>query len=111
MNTFGKRIRELRQAKGHSLRDLAPLVDVGFSYLSKVECGKMDFGEYPSAALIHRLADVLEADEDELMLLAKRIPNSITNRVLEQPDVFLALARCDSKTLARIVNAIDASNS
>ncbi len=37
MNAFGDKIRELRQAKGYSLRQLAPLVGVGFSYLSKVE--------------------------------------------------------------------------
>lgn len=83
------------------------MVGVGYSYLSKVECGKLDFGEYPSASLIQRLADELAADEDELMLLAKRIPHSIANRVLEQPDVFLALAKCDADTLAKIVNAID----
>ncbi|MEL7263599.1 MAG: helix-turn-helix transcriptional regulator [Planctomycetota bacterium] len=43
MNEFGERIRELRKANGYSLRRLAPLVDVGFSYLSKVENGKLDF--------------------------------------------------------------------
>ena len=102
MNAFDKRIRELRQAKCYSLRELAPLVGVAFLYLSKVECAKLDFGEYPSALLIHRLTDVLDAEDDELMLLAKRIPSSIANRVLNQPDVFLTIGKCDSKSLAKI---------
>ena len=53
MTTFGQRIRELRQAKGWTLRELAPKVGVGFTYLSKVENSRLDFGEYPSEALIH----------------------------------------------------------
>src|SRR6266436_1853344 len=74
MNRFGQRVRQLRLAKGLSLRDLAPKVGVGFTYLSKVETGRLDFGSYPSEALIHKLADALEADEDELLLLAEKIP-------------------------------------
>jgi transcriptional regulator with XRE-family HTH domain len=110
MNAFGQRVRVLRRTKGYSLRQLSPLVGVGFTYLSKVECGKMDFGEYPSAALIHRLADALDADEDELMLLAHRIPDSISEKVMEHPDVFLALAKCDSQTLARVFSEIKSSS-
>ncbi len=41
MSTFGQRIRELRKSKDYSLRKLAPLVGVGFTYLSKVERGKL----------------------------------------------------------------------
>ena len=32
--TFGKRVRQLRHAKGWSLRDLAERVNVGFTYLN-----------------------------------------------------------------------------
>lgn len=102
MNAFGQRVRELRNAKGYSLRELAPLVDVGFSYLSKVERGRLDFGNSPSESLIHRLAAVLEVDEDELLLMAGRIPASITNRILHQPDVFRRLAKCDDQQLERL---------
>ena len=99
---FGERIRELRLAKGWTLRDLAPRVGVGFTYISKVENGKLDFGDYPSDALIHRLAEALGADEDELLLLAERIPEPIKRRVLQRPDVFGALAKCDDATLDRL---------
>jgi transcriptional regulator with XRE-family HTH domain len=104
--TFGERIRQLRQERGLTLRDLAPLVGVGFTYLCKVENGRLDFGDYPSDALIHRLADALEADEEELLMLAERVPDRIRRRVLERPDVFGALANCDDRTLDKVMGTI-----
>lgn len=92
MNKFGTRIRELRNAKGYSLRQLAPLVGVGFTYLSKIENGKLDFGDAPSAELIGRLAMTLDANSDELMLVAGKMPEHLRQRVMERPDAFIALA-------------------
>lgn len=106
MKTFGERVRELRHAKDWSLRDLAQKVGVGFTYLSRVENERLNFGDYPSDALIHRLADALEADEDELLVLAKRVPERIRKRVLQRPDVFGALANCDDKTLDKLLGQI-----
>ncbi len=40
--TFGERVRELRLAKSLTLRDLAPKVGVGFTYISKIENGRLD---------------------------------------------------------------------
>ncbi len=101
-NAFGDRIRELRTAKGYSLRKLAPLVGVGFSYLSKVENNRLDFDGSPSESLIHRLADVLEADEEELLLLAHHVPATIAQQIFDHPDLFRALARCNESQLRRI---------
>jgi len=97
--TFGERVRELRHDKGWSLRDLAEQVGVGFTYLSRVENGRLNYGDYPSNALIHRLADALDADEEELWVLAERVPDRIRQRVLERPDAFGRLADLDDKTL------------
>jgi transcriptional regulator with XRE-family HTH domain len=106
MNKFGDRIRELRKAKGYSLRRLAPLVGVGFSYLSKVENDKLDFEGTASESLIHRLADVLEADEEELLLLAHHVPKRIADRIIEQPEVFRALATLNSDELQRVAEQV-----
>lgn len=106
MANFGERVRELRKGKGLTLRDLAAKLGVNFTYISKIENQKLSFGEYPSEALIHRLADVLEADEDELLILAKRVPEAIRQRVLERPDVVRVLATCDDKTLDRVMSEI-----
>ncbi len=97
--TFGQRVRELRHAKEWSLRDLAARVDVGFTYLSRVENERLNFGDYPSDSLIHRLADALDADEDELLILAKRIPERIKQRVLERPEVFRKIALMTDREL------------
>jgi len=104
--TFGERIRLLRQNKGMTLRDLAPLVGVGFTYICKVENGKLDFGDYPSDVLIHRLADALEADEEELLILAKRVPAPVKKRFLQRPDAFRAFAACDDATLDKLMTEI-----
>lgn len=104
--TFGERVRELRHAKGWSLRDLAEKVSVGYTYLSRVENGKLNYGDYPSDALIHRLADALETDEEELTVLAERVPDRIRRRVLQRPDVFGALANCDDKMLDKVLGTI-----
>ncbi len=50
--TFGERIRELRKAKDLRQRDLAKKVQVNFTYISKIENQKLDFGDYPSDNLI-----------------------------------------------------------
>lgn len=104
--TFGKRIRELRHGKEWSLRDLAAKVDVGFTYLSRVENERLNFGDYPSDALIHRLADALEADEEELLILAKRVPEPVKKRFLQRPDAFRAFAGCDDETLDMLMTEI-----
>lgn len=104
--SFGKRVRQLRKTKGLTLRGLASQVGVGFTYLSRVETGNMTCGEYPSEALIHRLADALDADEVELLLLAEKIPQPVRKRLLQRPDAFLAFAACDDKTLDKLMGEI-----
>ena len=49
--------RELCKARNLTLRDLAAKVGVGFSYLSRVENAKLEYGDYPSDALICKLAN------------------------------------------------------
>jgi transcriptional regulator with XRE-family HTH domain len=69
---FGTRLRELRQGKGLTLRQLAEAVGVDFTYLSKIENGKA--GYLPGAETIRSLAEVLGADALELLQLADKVP-------------------------------------
>lgn len=108
--TFGERIRELRNAKGLTLRQLAPQIGVGYTYLSRVETGTMTCGDYPSEALIRRLADALDADEDELLFLAEKIPERIRQRVLDRPEVFSQLAELDDATMDRFLAQVQRSS-
>src|SRR5450432_2593697 len=105
--TFGCRIRELRQAKNLTLRDLAKRVKVTFTYLSKIENQKLSFGEFPSNELIIKLARALEADRDELLLLAEKIPDAIRQRVLQRPDAFRRIATLDDRQLDEVVAFLD----
>ena len=53
--------------------------------------------------IISKLAEALDADEVELLLLAKKIPERIKKRVLERPDVFSTLAGLDDRTLDKLL--------
>lgn len=105
--TFGERIRELRKAKNLTLRDVAKKVKVNFTYISKIENHKLDFGEFPSEDLIRKLATVLEVEEDELLLLAQKIPEDIRQRVLDRPDAFRKIAKLDDEQLDRLLGEIE----
>lgn len=105
--TFGERLRELRKAKNLSQRALADKVGINFTYLSKVESEKLDFAQYPSEELIRKLAKALGADVDELLLLAKKIPPDIRERVIERPDAFRKIASLDDETLDALLKDIE----
>ena len=105
--TFGERLRELRKAKNLSQRALGDKVGINFTYLSKVESEKLDFAQYPSEELIRKLAKALGADADELLLLAKKIPADIRDRVIERPDAFRKIASLDDETLDSVLKDIE----
>jgi transcriptional regulator with XRE-family HTH domain len=109
--TFGEKVRAARKAKMLDLRGLAAKVGVHFTYLSKVENGRLDFGDAPGEGLILKLAAALDADADELLLLAHKIPEPIRKRVLERPDAFRRLAELDDAALDRVLAGVPASAS
>lgn len=104
---FGEKIRELRKSQNLTQKDLGNLVGVTFAYVSKVENERLDFGDYPSEELIRKLAGALETDEDELMLLAKKIPEHIRQRVFERPDAFRKFADLTDVDMDRLIEQID----
>ncbi len=78
---FGTFIRNRRKALGLSLRLAAQRLAVDAAYLSRVELGKAP----PSEQLLHHLAEVLEWREEELLLLAGRLPHALRALVEKQP--------------------------
>lgn len=105
--SFGQKIRALRKAKNLSQRDLADRVKVNFTYISKIENEKLDFGDYPSEDLIIKIAKALDADADELLILAKKVPEGVRKRVIQRPDAFRKLAALDDKALDRLMENLD----
>ena len=70
--TFGQLIRQARKDKGYSQRELAKLVELDFTYLSKLENDRADYP--PKEYVIQQLAHYLELNKEELIFLAGRIP-------------------------------------
>ena len=69
---FGERLRQLRKEKHLTLRGLAAAAGVDFTYLSKIENGKVGYS--PGADTIRALAAALEADPLDLLQLADKVP-------------------------------------
>jgi HTH-type transcriptional regulator, competence development regulator len=94
---FGSRIRELRKAKGISLRDFADQVGIDFTYLSKIENGKVD---PPSEEKIKSMADKLDVDAEQLLGLAGKISSEQIRKAVESnSDVGILLRRLQSRKL------------
>jgi transcriptional regulator with XRE-family HTH domain len=72
--TFGQVILQARKQKGLSQRELADAVDLNFTYLSKLENDKADYP--PKEEVIRVIARILSIDEEELIYLAGRLPES-----------------------------------
>ncbi len=81
MKTFGQMIRDARKEKRITQRDLAKMIDVDFSYISKIETGAL---EPPSESVINKIAKVLEIDSNELFILAKKVPTEFKNSIIEE---------------------------
>ena len=90
--TFPGRLRELRRASRMSQRALAGQVGIDFTYLSKIENGRV---EPPSEGVLQRIAKELAGrlgkDEtelaDELITLAGKIPSDLAETLSRNPDV------------------------
>ncbi|MCM2370621.1 helix-turn-helix domain-containing protein [Rhodopirellula sp. ICT_H3.1] len=91
-------------------QDLADCMDVSVSYISKVENGRLHSGDYPSEKFIHKLASELKANEDELLLLADKVPESIRKRIQQRPALFRKLAAMDKQSLDAVESSIDTAN-
>ena len=71
IRVFGQRIRQLRLAKAWLLEDVAERVGCTPQELTQLERGRP---ELLTPSLIDRLAKSLDADVDELYVLAGRLP-------------------------------------
>lgn len=103
---FGERVKELRLQRKLTQQKVAEKIGVTVGYISKVEKERLQFGDYPSEKFIHKLADALQCDEDELLLLTDRVPPAIQMRVLERPEAFRRIAELDDRTLDRLLDQI-----
>lgn len=74
MNEFGSRIRSLRQQQNMTLRSLAERTHLSYSFIASLEKGRYN----PSRESIYALSGPLEADVNELLMLAGFLPDQGT---------------------------------
>ncbi|HUJ30715.1 MAG TPA: helix-turn-helix transcriptional regulator [Candidatus Acidoferrum sp.] len=77
MKTFGERIRELREARDWSVRELARKLKVSAPFLSDVELGR----RHPSEDVLERIASVLGTTAADLNKYDPRPPMQELKRI------------------------------
>jgi transcriptional regulator with XRE-family HTH domain len=76
---FGAYIRDQREAKGISLRELAKAAGVSPTFMSKVETEDWK----PKEEKLRKIARVLELDSDDLVARAGRVPSDLAEIIKE----------------------------
>jgi transcriptional regulator with XRE-family HTH domain len=77
MKTLGERIRELRETKDLSLRELAKKLDISAAFLSDIELGR----RYPSDGVLVKMARILDVTTDKLKTFDRRAPVDALKRI------------------------------
>lgn len=80
--TFGQALREARRSKDVSQRELAKKVGVDFSYISKIENGRLP---PPAADTIVKICEVLEVPVEELLALKGKMPSDFEETIGSSP--------------------------
>lgn len=77
MKTLGQRIRELREERDQSLRELARSLDVSAAFMSDVELGR----RYPTDEMLTKIAKKLRTSFDDLRAHDSRAPVEDLKRI------------------------------
>jgi len=75
---FGPALRDRRRAASLSQRELAARTGLDFSYISKVENGRLP---PPAADTIVAMCDVLDTAPEDLLALTGKIPSAVQQTV------------------------------
>jgi transcriptional regulator with XRE-family HTH domain len=87
---FGEFVRRLREAKGIGLREMAKMIGVSPTYLSKVE---RDEFSPPVEDKVRTIAKLLGCDVDDLLARGGRVSSEITDIIKRRPVELAALLR------------------
>ncbi len=79
--TFAEKLAALRAEKKMGIRELGRAVGVTGMHISNLEKGK----SAPSAELVLKLADALDADPDELLYLSDQVAPEVVNVIHQNP--------------------------
>jgi transcriptional regulator with XRE-family HTH domain len=87
---FGKFVRREREAKEIGLREMAKMVGVSPSYLSKIE---RDEFPPPAEDKVRKIAAIVGCDADELLARADRVSSDLEEIIKRRPVQVAALLR------------------
>ena len=87
---FGAFIRRNREAKEIGLREMAKMIGVSPTYMSKVE---RDEFPPPAEDKVRAIANIIRCDVDELLALAGRVSSDVAEIIKRQPAELAALLR------------------
>jgi ribosome-binding protein aMBF1 (putative translation factor) len=87
---FGAFIRREREAKEIGLREMAKIIGVSPTYLSKVE---RDEFPPPAEDKVKSIAKIIECDTDDLLARAGRVSSDISDIIKRHPVELAALLR------------------
>ncbi|GIX04978.1 MAG: hypothetical protein KatS3mg114_0847 [Planctomycetaceae bacterium] len=96
-NKVGNLIRKLREERGVTQRKLAEAIGSNYTYLSKIENGRLD--HTPNAKTLVAIADALEIDRDWLLTECGRPPEKLTQSIAGHADFFRRLGQLRGKQL------------
>ena len=87
---FGALVRREREAREIGLREMAKMIGVSPTYLSKVE---RDEFPPPAEDKVKAIAKIIECDADDLLARAGRVSSDISDIIKRQPVELAALLR------------------
>ena len=87
---FGALVRREREAKEIGLREMAKMIGVSPTYLSKVE---RDEFPPPAEDKVRKIAGIIGRDPDELLALAGRVSSDLSDIIKRHPVELAALLR------------------
>ena len=87
---FGAFVRREREAKEIGLREMAKMIGVSPTYLSKVE---RDEFPPPAEDKVKAIAKIIDCDADELLARAGRVSSDLSDIIKRQPIELAALLR------------------
>jgi HTH-type transcriptional regulator, competence development regulator len=80
--SFGALVRREREAKEIGLREMAKMIGVSPTYLSKIERGDFD---PPAEDKVRKIAEIIGRDPDELLALGGRVASDLTDIIRQRP--------------------------
>jgi transcriptional regulator with XRE-family HTH domain len=89
-STFGALVRREREAKKIGLREMARMIGISPTYLSKIE---RDEFLPPAEEKVKAIAKIIDHDADELLALAGKVSSDLTEIIRRQPREMASILR------------------